>query len=107
VWVWKSTQYNAESAATPSEQERYTLLFTDKGKFTINAPCGRWTGKYNFGGRSLDMEMNRNWFSGCRGDNVLKIFLDDVERSRAAFIEDGSLQITLAGSEGIMYFKSQ
>jgi hypothetical protein len=106
-WTWKSTQYNAESVATPSDQERYTLRFEDKGKFEINAPCGRWTGKYSFGGRSLDIEMNRNWLSGCRKDNVLKIFLDDLDRSRAAFIDTDGLQITLAGSEGIMYFRQE
>jgi uncharacterized hydrophobic protein (TIGR00271 family) len=106
-WVWHSTQYNAESAATPSDQERYRLQFNDKGKFEVSAPCGSWNGKYSFGGRSLDVEMNRNWLSGCRKDKVLKIFLDDLERSRAAFIERDALQITLAGSEGIMYFKQE
>jgi uncharacterized hydrophobic protein (TIGR00271 family) len=106
-WVWQSTQYNAESTATPSEQEHYTLLFAEKGKFEISAPCGRWTGKYSFGGRSLDMKMNRNWLSGCRDDKVLKIFLDDLDRTRAAFIDKNSLQITLAGSEGIMHFRQE
>ncbi len=106
-WTWQSTQYNAESVATPSDQEHYTLRFEDRGKFEISAPCGRWTGKYSFGGRSLDMEMNRNWFSGCRDDNVLKIFLDDLDRARAAFIDTDELQITLAGGEGIMYFRQE
>ncbi|MEH6515197.1 MAG: TIGR00341 family protein [Halioglobus sp.] len=106
-WVWQSTQYNAESAATPSEQERYTLLFADKGKFEIIAPCGEWKGKYSFSGRSLDMEMNKNWLSGCRDDKVLKVFLDDLDRARAAFIDKDGLQITLAGSQGIMYFRQE
>jgi hypothetical protein len=106
-WKWQSTQYDAESVATPTEQERYTLLFDDNGKFEVGAPCGRWTGKYSFGGRSLDIEMNRNWLSGCRKDNVLKIFVDDLDRARAAFIDDDNLQITLAGSEGIMYFRQE
>ena len=43
--------------------------------------------------------------SGCRKDEVLRIFLDDLERARVAFIENDRLQITLAGSEGIMYFE--
>jgi uncharacterized hydrophobic protein (TIGR00271 family) len=104
TWTWQSTQYNAESAARPSGEHRYTVLFKDNSRFEITANCGRWTGKYSFGGRSLDIKMNRNWFSGCREDNVLKVFLDDLERSRAAYIEGQDLQITLAGSEGIMYF---
>ncbi|QFU76293.1 TIGR00341 family protein [Halioglobus maricola] len=106
-WVWQSTQYNAESAATASDGEHYSLVFADTGKFKLTAACGQWTGKYSFGGRSLDIEMNRNWFSGCRDDNVLKIFLDDLDRARAAYIDKNNLQITLAGSEGIMYFKQQ
>ena len=31
----------------------------------------------------------------------------DLERARAAFIEEGDLQITLAGSEGIMHFEEK
>jgi len=106
-WVWQATQYNAESAARPSSAERYTLLFSDNGKFEVTAPCGRWKGKYKFGGRSLDIKMNRNWISGCRKDKVLNIFLDDLDRARAAYIDGDGLQITLAGSEGIMYFKQE
>jgi hypothetical protein len=53
------------------------------------------------------MKMNRNWLSGCRNDKVLKIFLDDLDRTRAAFIDKNSLQITLAGSEGIMHFRQE
>ena len=48
--------------------------------------------------------MNRNWLSGCRDDKALKIFLDDLGRARAAFVDNDNLQIPLAGSEGIMYF---
>lgn len=107
TWAWQTTQYNAESAARPSGDDHYTLLFESGGKFEITAPCGRWTGKYSFGGRALDIEMNRNLFSGCRKDAVLKIFLDDLDRARTAFIDKDKLQITLAGSEGIMYFKQE
>ena len=103
-WRWEATQYNAESSARPDGEHQYTVLFKAGGKFEVNASCGRWTGKYSFGGRSLDMEMNRNWFSGCRKDPALKIFLDDLDRARGAFVDDNGLQITLAGSEGIMHF---
>lgn len=106
-WVWQSTQYNAEFAATASKQEAYTLRFADKGKFSVTAPCGKWTGKYKFGGRSLDIEMNRNWFSACRDDKSLAVFLGDLDRARAGFIESDKLQITLAGSEGIMFFNKR
>lgn len=51
--------------------------------------------------------MNRNWFSGCRKDKVLKIFLEDLARSQTAFLQGNALQIALAGSEGIMYFEDK
>ena len=105
-WIWKNTQYDADTAARPDKAQRHTLQFTDNGKFNIQANCGNWKGKYNFGGKSLDIEMGKNFFSGCRKNEVIKIFLDDLERARAAYIENGKLQITLAGSEGIMYFES-
>jgi hypothetical protein len=49
--------------------------------------------------------MDRNWFSGCRDDEALKVFLEDLNRARAAYLEGGRLKITLANGEGIMYFK--
>lgn len=107
TWSWQATQYNAESSARPSDEDRYTLVFNSSNKFEVNAPCGRWTGKYSFRGRSLDIEMNKNWFSGCRKDSVLEVFLSDLDRGRAAFVDGSGLQITLAGSEGIMYFKQK
>jgi uncharacterized hydrophobic protein (TIGR00271 family) len=104
-WIWQNTQYSANSAARPDNNQQYSLIFNVNGKFQIQANCGNWKGKYSFGGKSLDIEMGRNFFSGCRKDEVIKIFLDDLERARAAYIENGKLQITLAGSEGIMYFE--
>ena len=103
-WVWRLTQYDAELATRPTAEEVITLSFSSKGKFEVIATCGRWTGKYSFGGRSLGIKMNRNLFSGCRKDPALKIFLNDLDRSRVAYVEGDALQITLAGSEGIIYF---
>ncbi len=104
-WVWRGTQYDSDNTALARKSERYTLVFEDNDKFRLLADCGTLKGTYTFSGRSLDIEMNRNWFSGCRKDKVLKIFLEDLVRSQTAFLEDDTLQIALAGSEGIMYFK--
>jgi uncharacterized hydrophobic protein (TIGR00271 family) len=103
-WVWRGTQYDTETTAFARNSERYVLVFGEKDKFRLLADCGTLKGKYTFSGRSLDIEMNRNWFSGCRKDKVLKIFLEDLVRARSAFREDNTLQVTLAGSEGIMFF---
>ncbi|KAA1193984.1 TIGR00341 family protein [Pseudohalioglobus sediminis] len=104
-WRWRATQYDAETATRPSRSDSYTLLFMDDGKFEVTASCGLWTGKFKFAGRALNIESGRNLLSACRKDEVLRIFLDDLERARVAFIENDRLQITLAGSEGIMYFE--
>ena len=107
TWVWQATQYDAERAARATNDIHYTLYFMETGKFLVTANCGNWKGKYSFGGRSLSIDMGKNWFSGCGDDEVLRIFLDDLIRARAAFIEDNRLQVTLAGSEGIMYFEEK
>lgn len=104
-WVWNGTQYDSENTALARKSEKYTLIFSEKDKFRLLADCGNLKGKYTFNGRSLDIEMNRNWFSGCREDKTLKIFLEDLARSQTAFLQNGTLQISLAGSEGIMYFE--
>jgi len=107
TWEWTSTQYDAERAVQPGKGTNYTLAFLDNGKFLVTANCGVWKGKYTFGGRSLAIDMSSNWLSGCRKDEVLRVFLDDLARARTAFIEDDRLQVTLAGSEGIMYFEGE
>jgi len=107
TWEWTSTQYDAERAVQPGKGTNYTLAFLDNGKFLVTANCGVWKGKYTFGGRSLAIDMSSNWLSGCRKDEVLRVFLDDLARARTAFIEDDRLQVTLAGSEGIMYFEDE
>ena len=106
-WIWHGTQYDIENTALARVNEKYELIFGEKDRFHLLAACGRLKGTYTFSGRSLDIEMNRNWFSGCRKDKVLKLFLEDLVRSQTAYLEDDTLQIALAGSEGIMYFKQE
>ena len=107
TWVWHGTQYDSEHTALARSNERYSLIFGEKDKFRLLADCGTMKGKYTFSGRSLDIVMNKNWFSGCRKDKVLKIFLEDLARSQTAYLQDDALQISLAGSEGIMYFEDK
>jgi hypothetical protein len=106
-WIWQKTQYDADTGARPDKKQRYTLSFSTKGKFAVQAECGSWKGKYSFGGRSLDIKMGKNFTSGCRKDKVMKVILEDLGRARAAYIKSGKLQMTLAGSEGIMYFEGR
>ena len=35
----------------------------------------------------------------------MKLFLDDLERARVAFVDGDRLKIALANEEGVMYFK--
>ena len=104
-WVWTVTQYDAEVAARPGAGERSQLVFETGDRFEVLADCGKWTGKYTYNGRALAVDMNRNWFSGCRRDDLVKIFIEDLGRARAAFIDGNTLEISLADSSGIMYFE--
>ena len=81
------------------------MVFETGDRFEVLADCGKWTGKYTYNGRALAVDMNRNWFSGCRRDDLVKIFIEDLGRARAAFIDGNTLQISLADSSGIMYFE--
>jgi len=64
------------------------------------------SGDFSYSGESLTIEMKKNLQSGCQ-NTLLKIFLDDLGRARAAYIHDDRLIITLSGSQGIMYFERQ
>lgn len=68
-------------------------------------PCGRWEGMYTFGSKSMDLEVGQNLNSGCEDNAVVEIFLEDLDRARAAYIDGGRLKITLAHGEGIIYFR--
>jgi hypothetical protein len=61
--------------------------------------------KHLFSERATDSK--QNWFSGCRKDDVLKIFVEDLDRVRTARLEDGELRIAMAVGEGIMFFKQK
>lgn len=104
-WAWQSTQYDAETIVRPSRLDRYLVFFGDDGELTVSAPCGYWKGNYSFGARTLDVELNRNWFSGCRDNEAMELFLFDISRLPVAYIEENKLRIALAGSEGIMFFE--
>jgi heat shock protein HslJ len=104
-WAWKLTQYNDNKSTEPSSQDPFTLSFESSHKFRVSAECGSWTGKFTLGNSFLGFEMNKNYFSGCRKDQNLEIFLNDLRRARTGFIEDDTLRITLAGSEGVIYFE--
>jgi uncharacterized hydrophobic protein (TIGR00271 family) len=105
TWYWSTTTYAGGTAASPGEGDSFTLFFDHKGKFEIHAPCGKMTGKYAIRGRALDIEMNRNWISGCRKDETLKVFTGDLERARDVYLQDDSLRITMAGESGTIYFE--
>ncbi len=104
-WRWELTQYGPDSSAHPPAGDSYTLTTRSGGDFEVVANCGKWSGKYTFGGKSLDIDMNRNWFSGCRDDAALAVFLKDLVRARAAYVDGDRMKITLANQEGTMFFK--
>jgi len=106
-WRWKLTQYNDNKSTEPSDLDPFTLSFESSHKFRVSAECGSWTGKYTLGSSFLGFEMNKNYFSGCRKDQNLEVFLNDLQRGRTGFIEDDTLRITLAGSEGVIYFEKK
>ena len=104
-WQWRATHYDAETATRPSASDNYTMRFMDNGNFQVTANCGNWKGDFKFAGRALKIELGRNLLSGCRNDQELQLFLDDLENARIAYLENERLHIPLAGSEGIMYFE--
>ncbi len=105
-WVWSFTQYDANATTRAEFGEEYTLLFTNMERLEVITACGSLNGDFSYSGESLTIEMKKNLQSGCQ-NTLLKIFLDDLGRARAAYIHDDRLIITLSGSQGIMYFERQ
>lgn len=79
----------------------------ENGKFEVTANCGTWKGSYSCRGESFDIVMHKNLLSGCRKDGILKIFLNDLDRTRAAYIRDDKLIVTMAVNGGTIYFQRQ
>ena len=68
------------------------------------AGCGTVKGKFTIRGKSIKVEMRRfNWFK-CRNEPEFELFLGDLERGDAFYVENDQLHITLKTESGIMYF---
>ncbi len=103
-WSWQFTQYDADRGSRPSKGHDYIVRFDSKGKVSVAAECGSVKGKYEARGKSLAIEMRKfNWFK-CRNEPELEIFLGDLARGNAFYIDEGQLQISLVTDSGIMYF---
>jgi uncharacterized hydrophobic protein (TIGR00271 family) len=103
-WSWQFTQYDADRGSRPSKGHDYIVRFDSKGKVSVAADCGTVKGKYEARGKSMAVEMKKfNWFK-CRNEPELEIFLGDLERGNAFYIDEGQLQISLVTDSGIMYF---
>jgi uncharacterized hydrophobic protein (TIGR00271 family) len=103
-WSWQFTQYDADRGSRPSEGNHYIIRFDNKGKISVAADCGTVRGKYETRGKSLNIDMKKfNWFK-CRSEPELEIFLGDLQRGTAFYIEEGQLQISLVTDSGIIYF---
>jgi len=103
-WSWQFTQYDADRGSRPSPGHEYIVRFDDRGKVSVAADCGTVKGKYTVRGKSLAIEMRKfNWFK-CRKEPELEIFLGDLERGHAFYIDGGQLQVSLVTDSGVMYF---
>jgi uncharacterized hydrophobic protein (TIGR00271 family) len=103
-WSWQFTQYDADRGSRPSGNHNYIVRFADRGRISVAAECGTMKGKYTTRGKSFSIEMKKfNWFK-CRGEAELELFLGDLKRGNAFYINDGQLQISLVTDSGIMYF---
>jgi uncharacterized hydrophobic protein (TIGR00271 family) len=103
-WEWQKTQYDADTAVQPDGDERYILDFNKSGSVRVSADCGSRKGKFTYGTNSLGFEMSKGYFSGCRDNEAMKVFLADLVRARAASLEGHRLRITMAENKGIMFF---
>lgn len=103
-WSWQFTQYDADRGSRPSGNHNYIVRFDDRGKVSVAADCGTVKGKYTTRGKSINIEMRKfNWFK-CRQEAELELFLGDMKRGDAFYINDNQLQISLVTDSGIMYF---
>ncbi len=103
-WSWSLTQYDATRGSRPQKSNDYIVRFDDRGKISATASCGTVKGKFTIRGKSINVEMRRfNWFK-CRDEPEFELFLGDLERGDAFYIENSQLHITLKTESGIMYF---
>lgn len=103
-WAWSLTQYDAERGSRPQKPNDYIVRFDDHGKVSATASCGTVKGKFTLRGKSIVVKMRSfNWFK-CRKEPAFELFLGDLERGDAFYVENDQLRITLTTESGIMYF---
>ena len=103
-WSWSLTQYDAERGSRPQQSDDYIVQFDSRGKISAAASCGTVKGKFTIRGKSIKVEMRRfNWFK-CQDEPAFELFLGDLERGEAFYVENDQLHIALKTESGIMYF---
>jgi len=104
-WTWTLTQYDADRGSRPQKANDYIVQFSNQGKISVAADCGTVKGKFTIRGKSISVKMRSfNWFK-CRDEPEFELFLGDLERGNAFYVENDQLHITLKTESGIMYFE--
>lgn len=103
-WKWLESHYNDDTSVIPADPTQYTLRFAANGSVNARVDCNRAGGRYHLEEGKLRIEITHSTMAACEPDSLEAIFLKDIGRTGAFFLQDGKLHVDLNHDAGAMAF---
>lgn len=105
TWQWVSTQTPVERI-TASEPERYTILLSDNDRLQAQFDCNKGGGNFQIAPGKLSFGPLLATRMACPQDSLDYRFMQDLQRVKIFFLQDGELYLELPMDSGTMRFRA-
>jgi heat shock protein HslJ len=106
TWQWEATATPAETISV-SDPDRYTIRFLEDGNLQARFDCNRGGGSYTILAGKLSLGPMMSTRMACAPDSLDAVFMRDLQRVKAFYIENGTLNLAFPEDGGTMRFKPE
>jgi heat shock protein HslJ len=106
TWQWQSTTTPGETITVPAP-ENYTILLQGDRRVQARFDCNRGGGTFKISPGKLSFGPLFSTRMACPPDSLDSVFMRDLQRVVAFFIDDGALYLELPYDSGTMKFRPE
>lgn len=106
TWQWVGTTTPAETI-TVNDPGRYTIHMAGGGQLQARFDCNRGGGSYTISAGKLSFGPMMSTRMACPPDSLDAVFMRNLQRVEAFFIENGTLNLVFSEDGGTMRFKPE
>ena len=104
LWQWESTVTPVEKIMVQNP-ERYTVLFSEEGKVSMQFDCNRGGGDFTVSKNRLSFGPLMSTRMACPEGSLDSVFMKDLQQVASFFTKDGKLYLELPMDSGTMCFR--